>query len=576
MIHATVTSCDLSLSANYLDPSAPGAFTNRVTVSGLANGAGFGANDYVQINCDTNNARPVPAASSFKSSQNTLTYSQYAYSDHCIYPVPSADTTYQISAAVMPDGFSCGSATLTVKGSESSPASTPIPTPAPTPTPAPSPTPTPAPTVTPAPTPAPSPPAAPVSTPTPAPSTSGSAPSTRGGYVPPTTGPGYVPPGSGGYIPPTTGAGYMPSGSSNTSTPSAPSSPPAPTPTPAPSTTQAPASSPPTQTPSSVPSGSSCTLTCNGQSTVMQPLVPSTSGAPSGVPTFPGQTQQVTLHLKAGLNVIGLPFPSLTGYSSNCQADFYTLNLTTQVFDKVDSNWTRSVSPGQGVLANTASACDITFSGTDSGQGQMTLNAGWNFFSPDSGAFSDWNNILTNCNVISGPWTYDPSLQTLVAAGSLSPGIGYLMEVQNACTIVATSHSSTVMTTPPTAPATAPVPAPSPVATPTPSPAPVPPAAPVSNPPTQTPTTPLAPSPAPDYTNQTVSCDGNSPGDYQNYNATRDVCVNDCKAGYTCESNCVCVATLSSMPSVPTQTPSTPSGYAPPTTGPGYVPPGSG
>ncbi len=357
-LQAATTSCDLGISPSSVNPSDYGANPGRITVFGQADGSGFDDNTYVQINCDAGGVLPAPVQALVRATRNAYSYGQYQFSGYCTYPVPSTDTSYQVSATVMPDGFPCtgASGTVLVKGAP------------------------------------------------------GSAPA------------------------------------------------PAPTPVPSPAPVPSPVSGPPLRIPVPAPADP----------------VPNSSAGNEQPPVFPGEEQSMTLTLASGWNMIGLPLDHISNFQSTCQAAYYSYDASSHAYAKLDSNWPLTLAPGIGVVAKAASACSITFSGTDSGSGSLRLSSGWNLVSPDTSAFLDMNNVQTDCNVLSGPWTYDRGAGRMVQASSFQPGTGYWIRAAGACSIVAVPNPNLPPAMPgPDTPAPSPQPAP-PTGNTTPSPAPTP------------------------------------------------------------------------------------------------------
>ena len=60
-----------------------------------------------------------------------------------------------------------------------------------------------------------------------------------------------------------------------------------------------------------------------------------------------------------------------------------------------------------------------------------TLSSGWNLIS--SPRNTNFNNIIGNCNVLSGPWWYNPTTQNYVQTSNLETWKGYWISVSNNC-----------------------------------------------------------------------------------------------------------------------------------------------
>ncbi|HLD59381.1 MAG TPA: hypothetical protein VI912_00175 [Candidatus Bilamarchaeaceae archaeon] len=139
-------------------------------------------------------------------------------------------------------------------------------------------------------------------------------------------------------------------------------------------------------------------------------------------------TQQVKVRLEKGWNSFSVPLQNFKQLSSSCGE----LKLWTH-----DPNVGKYVKPSSLAKANgywhySDKSCEITFQGETYGFSGVKLKKGWNQVgsSTEKQSLSD---LLVTCDVVHGPWSYNPVEKTYELSDEMEPGKGYFVKVSNDC-----------------------------------------------------------------------------------------------------------------------------------------------
>lgn len=189
-------------------------------------------------------------------------------------------------------------------------------------------------------------------------------------------------------------------------------------PTPTPSATAVPTAKPSATPPASKPPGQTST--------------------PWNQPPIMGDEATYSYALRAGWNVIGMPW-SYGGSWYTCataeadQIKYYSYNKATQKYETVQSlnaNYLRAT----GVVAYSPVDCKYGITDPKINDYQLiTLFKGWNLISVQTHGFGTGTafGVKNECTITGGPWRYDNDRKQYVRDPYLKPGYGYWIEVKN-------------------------------------------------------------------------------------------------------------------------------------------------
>jgi len=133
--------------------------------------------------------------------------------------------------------------------------------------------------------------------------------------------------------------------------------------------------------------------------------------------------------LQPGWNMFSLPSTTTTdAVKSQCGTanNIWHYNPSTSKYEAVST-----IEPGKGYWLKLSSPCAI--SSSISASVYPELKVGWN----QIGALStvSFNSIKGSCNVLNGPWKYNPSTLRYELSSILEPVYGYWIKVSNDCTL---------------------------------------------------------------------------------------------------------------------------------------------
>jgi len=134
-----------------------------------------------------------------------------------------------------------------------------------------------------------------------------------------------------------------------------------------------------------------------------------------------------TIILQPGWNMFSLPSTtSASSIKSQCGTtnNLWHYNTTLEKYESSDT-----IEPGYGYWLKLSSPCSILYSTITSIY--PDLKVGWN----QIGALStvSFNSIKGSCNVLNGPWKYNPSTGKYEFNNIIEPGYGYWIKVANDC-----------------------------------------------------------------------------------------------------------------------------------------------
>jgi len=153
----------------------------------------------------------------------------------------------------------------------------------------------------------------------------------------------------------------------------------------------------------------------------------------------------ITIQLSPGWNMFSLPIIPNSQIQNNCNqaGSFWHYDPTQGQYVQVAN--LNQVQSGLGYWMNVQSSCTLTLSGNPISINDFPqLNSGWNQIgSPtQSTTFSPGN-----CNLISGPWWYDPVQHIYVNSNNIEPGKGYWIKVSDSCSLSPQTSTTTTTST---------------------------------------------------------------------------------------------------------------------------------
>jgi hypothetical protein len=160
------------------------------------------------------------------------------------------------------------------------------------------------------------------------------------------------------------------------------------------------------------------------------------SGSPPSIVTMSkggtgGTTNQI--NFKTGWNMFSLPLDATINSDyirSQCGSTnkIWNYNPVSQLYEEAIQ-----ILPGKGYWFKVNSVCTVSVTGSDV-QSIPGLKVGWN----QVGTFSQtvtFNTVKGNCNVLSGPWKYNPVSLLYESSTTLDPSYGYWVKVSSNCDI---------------------------------------------------------------------------------------------------------------------------------------------
>jgi hypothetical protein len=136
-----------------------------------------------------------------------------------------------------------------------------------------------------------------------------------------------------------------------------------------------------------------------------------------------------TINYNAGWNMFSVPVNNIIAVSST------TCSPASPIYGYSNGNYyqTTYTTGGNGYWVKMNSDCSETLTGTGVTINDFpTLNQGWNLIGAPSIStiFSD---ISGNCNVVAGPFWYNPSTNSYIQSSTLDPSKGYFVKVSANC-----------------------------------------------------------------------------------------------------------------------------------------------
>ena len=145
------------------------------------------------------------------------------------------------------------------------------------------------------------------------------------------------------------------------------------------------------------------------------------------IPDDYSSSGQITL--QSGWNMLSLPFSTDANIiKTQCGTtnNIWHYNPSTARYVSVNT-----IYPGYGYWLRLDSSCVISYSSIT--ENYPDLKAGWN----QIGAFTStsFSSVKGDCNVLAGPWKYNPSTSRYELSSTLEPGYGYWIRVSNDCSL---------------------------------------------------------------------------------------------------------------------------------------------
>ncbi len=178
------------------------------------------------------------------------------------------------------------------------------------------------------------------------------------------------------------------------------------------------------------PSNTPITTTVATTTTIVPTSITSTIIPPAP----PSTIINYNVSFKPGWNLFSVPVNYVTNINYNepnaCnQNDFNGGPFTYSNGEYVNSY---NIYGGVGYFVYDNTACNIDFEGPAMSK-NTSLSKGWNIFGVASA--TQFSAIEGNCNIVSGPFSYDQSSNAYYSATSLVPGVGYFVYVGASCTL---------------------------------------------------------------------------------------------------------------------------------------------
>lgn len=154
------------------------------------------------------------------------------------------------------------------------------------------------------------------------------------------------------------------------------------------------------------------------------------------------EVEEYTVVLKKGWNLLSSP----VGFDStktakvtytNCESEnYFVYNSDKKEYDIFDLKLGGVVPSQNGFWLYSDSSCKITFTGEskDSYDDPLTVPKGWVAIAGPYNSV-DWEDVVGNCVIKSGPWEFDTSAWTWKKATKLKPGKGYFVKTSSSCTL---------------------------------------------------------------------------------------------------------------------------------------------
>ena len=141
----------------------------------------------------------------------------------------------------------------------------------------------------------------------------------------------------------------------------------------------------------------------------------------------------IQINLKPGWNMFSVPVNTslnVNDIKTQCGTTnpVWHYNPSSSLYESVTQ-----VQPGYGYWLKVSNNCYIQVSGNNI-ESLPELKAGWN----QVGALSqsvNFNDVKGNCNVLGGPWKYNPVTLRYELASTLDPSYGYWVRVSNNCNL---------------------------------------------------------------------------------------------------------------------------------------------
>jgi hypothetical protein len=119
------------------------------------------------------------------------------------------------------------------------------------------------------------------------------------------------------------------------------------------------------------------------------------------------------------------------------QNKIWNYNSVSQLYEEAIQ-----ILPGKGYWFKVDSACTVSVTGSNV-QSIPDLKAGWNQIGAFSQSFN-FNDIKGNCNILSGPWKYNPVSLLYESSTTLDPSYGYWIKVSSDCKLMKNCPDGTI------------------------------------------------------------------------------------------------------------------------------------
>ncbi len=185
----------------------------------------------------------------------------------------------------------------------------------------------------------------------------------------------------------------------------------------------------------------STTSTTSIQTTSVSSTIPTTTTIPQA------NTISYTISFNRGWNLFSVPMSLVTGVgvSTTCTGK----DASSQLLQYKNGGYESPSSylkGGTGYWVDINTPCTVEFDGTPMSQTTISLTKGWNVIGVASAA--QISSIIGGCDIISGPFSYDPASSTYYGTTELSPGLGYFVYAGADCTLNLAGGSSAPPTPP--------------------------------------------------------------------------------------------------------------------------------
>ena len=154
---------------------------------------------------------------------------------------------------------------------------------------------------------------------------------------------------------------------------------------------------------------------------------------------------QKTINLKSGWNMFSIPVNTLISVDkfSDCgTTEMYHYNPLKNEYE-----FANVIEPGLGYWIQLNSDCTVDVEDGDlSIDNFPNLRTGWNQVGSPTVAI-DFSTITGNCNILDGPYSYNPEANLYQEPSTLEPGNGYWIRVESDCTLGTPSTTSSTSTT---------------------------------------------------------------------------------------------------------------------------------